>query len=150
MLLPKPEVWKLTHDARYSVSNMGRVKSVARGAVRILRFGYADGYPQVSIQQKKIAVHRLVANAFLGPCPKGQEVRHKNDVRADPQVTNLEYGTRSQNIQDCVLRGRYNRPQKLSPVQREAIRTSSARGVDLAREHQISAQHVCNLRRGRR
>lgn len=42
-------------------------------------------------------VHRLVALAFLGPCPNGQTVNHKNGRKADPRRENLEWATRSEN-----------------------------------------------------
>ena len=45
-------------------------------------------------------VHALVALAFLGPPPTGQEVRHRNGVRPDCRLCNLHYGTRSQNALD--------------------------------------------------
>lgn len=46
---------------------------------------------------KQHPVHRLVAENFLGPCPEGSEVNHKNGIKADPRLENLEYVTRSQN-----------------------------------------------------
>ena len=43
-------------------------------------------------------MHRLVADAFLGPCPIGHEVNHKNLDKADNRTANLEYVTRSENL----------------------------------------------------
>lgn len=42
--------------------------------------------------------HRLVAETFLGPIPKGKEVNHKNLDKHCNSVDNLEYVTRKQNI----------------------------------------------------
>lgn len=42
-------------------------------------------------------VHRLVAEAWIGPCPNGQEVCHGEGGQLDNSVSNLRYGTRSDN-----------------------------------------------------
>lgn len=43
-------------------------------------------------------VHSVVASAFLGRCPSGKEVNHKDGIKSNPNVTNLEYVTRSENL----------------------------------------------------
>lgn len=52
----------------------------------------------VSTIRKAHFVHRLVAEAFIGPCPAGQEVNHKNGIRDDNRPENLEYVSRSENL----------------------------------------------------
>lgn len=114
------EEWRVTHHPDYEVSNLGRVRSWAPqgGNVRhgkpsrpkqprLLKPGIAShGYPTVSFGRGygSQCVHRLVATAFLGPCPEGQECRHKDDNRANAKADNLEYGTRLQNVQDMMAR----------------------------------------------
>lgn len=44
-------------------------------------------------------VHRLVLEAFVGPCPPGYETNHGNGQKADNTLANLEYVTPSQNLQ---------------------------------------------------
>ncbi len=131
------EEWRPTHHPNYDVSNLGRVRSRAprggdmkRGGnqnpqiLRLLRPGIAShGYPTVAIGHgNTCSVHVLVATAFLGPCPPGQEVRHKDDNRQNPRADNLEYGTRTQNILDSVQRGRWHRSRKLTDDQIQQIR----------------------------
>ena len=97
------EVWKPTHHEDYHVSNLGRVKSFARYPEgRLLQPGLTSaGYPSVSFGRNNTQlVHRLVAAAFIGPCPEGQECRHKDDDRTNPREDNLVYGTRGDNVQD--------------------------------------------------
>jgi hypothetical protein len=48
----------------------------------------------------------LVALAFLGPCPDGQEVRHLDGDPLNNRVDNLEYGSRTENILDVYRIGR--------------------------------------------
>lgn len=49
-----------------------------------------------------MAVHRLVMAAFVGPCPDGIEVCHNNGNPADNRLSNLRYGTHSENQLDQV------------------------------------------------
>jgi hypothetical protein len=102
------EEWRPTHHPDYDVSNLGRVRSRARGGLRILRPGRSSsGYWSVAFGRgKSQSVHVLVAAAFIGPCPPGQECRHKDDNRANARADNLEYGKRIDNIHDMILRGR--------------------------------------------
>lgn len=56
------------------------------------------------IQRQKLA-HRLVAAAFLGPCPEGMEVRHADGTRTNNHIGNLCYGTVRDNAQDAMGHG---------------------------------------------
>lgn len=64
------------------------------------------GYLKVRIPNiKQELSHRLVAAAFLGPCPEGMEVRHGDGVRDNNQIGNLCYGTVRDNAQDAMRHG---------------------------------------------
>jgi HNH endonuclease len=63
-------------------------------------------------------VHRLVLSAFVGPCPPGTECCHWDDDKANNNVWNLRWASRSANIKDCVRNGSHN----------TARRTHCARG----------------------
>jgi hypothetical protein len=47
----------------------------------------------------KMAVHRAMWEAFVGPIPKGMEINHKNLDRADNRLENLELLTHRENVQ---------------------------------------------------
>lgn len=102
------EHWKSVpgFEGRYEVSSEGRVRSLLRGG-RVLRAGIAShGYPMVVLGRgNPRTIHSLVAEAFLGPRPAGQEVRHKDGNRKNASAGNLCYGTRSENIRDAVAHG---------------------------------------------
>lgn len=106
----------------YEVSSLGRVRSLARSwikangvritiATNVLKGWIGDGgYPRVSLHDssgvsRQRHVHSLVALAFLGPRPEGQEVRHLNDVSDDNRLENIAYGTSRQNKLDMVANG---------------------------------------------
>jgi len=52
-------------------------------------------------------VHRLVMEAFVGPCPEGQEVLHDDNDTANNRRTNLRYGTRVENTADKFRHGTF-------------------------------------------
>lgn len=59
------------------------------------------------LQSRPFSRHRIVAQAFLGPCPPGYQVNHKDSNPANNRVSNLEYVTGSQNILHAVANGKW-------------------------------------------
>jgi hypothetical protein len=99
---PREEWRPVSISPRYLVSDLGRVRG-PRG--RILR-GNAinDGYLLVKIYttngaSKTCLIHRLVAAAFLGQAPDGQQVNHLDGDTSSNRLSNLEYVTPSENMQ---------------------------------------------------
>lgn len=89
----------------YMVSSEGRVYSHI--SQKFLQPGIAsNGYPTVALGRRNTrTTHSLVTEAFIGPCPAGMEVRHRDGVRANPRYSNLCYGTRGDNVADAVEHG---------------------------------------------
>ena len=113
------EHWKAIADYEeiYEVSDLGRVKSLWYGKERILKPGKdTGGYLFVKLYKdghvKKFKVHRLVAEAFI-PNTQGLEtVNHKDEVKTNNTVSNLEwmsmrdnnnYGTRNKRASEARL-----------------------------------------------
>lgn len=95
----------------------------------------ASGYPSVRIiidgKRKHIAVHVLVAKAHLPPRPSCvHEVRHLDGNKLNPNVSNLAWGTRSENALDRVAHGSQYRP----PWHDENFRRSQSEAMRLAHE----------------
>lgn len=95
------------HETNYEVSDDGRVRSRPRPRTKggLLRCKVGKrGYLAVSLvsggRQETREVHRIVAAAFIGPRPPGQEVRHLDGDPLNCNLANLRYGTRSQNVRD--------------------------------------------------
>ncbi|WP_052459590.1 HNH endonuclease [Tessaracoccus massiliensis] len=116
------EQWKVVLWApAYEVSDRGRVRSVARtvvdslGRTRQLR-GVAlalsrNNYGHLYVRLRSTVrayVHRLVLEAFIGPCPAGHECCHRNDDPSDNRVENLYWGTRADNMLDRVANGKHH------------------------------------------
>ena len=115
----EPEVWKPIPGTSgwHEASSLGRIRSVTRviedgrtfkGRVKKLGTS-ATGHLRVNLSYPGFSgvlwVHRLIAAAFIGPCPEGMEVRHLNDVPSDNRAENLVYGTRKENVNDRDVNG---------------------------------------------
>jgi hypothetical protein len=109
------EIWKDIpgYEGVYQVSSFGRVKSLSRYIKtrglqllpeRILKlcknkYGYLKCVLQLNRKKKYIQVHQIVAMAFLGHVPCGFErvINHKNFIRDDNRLENLEVVTSREN-----------------------------------------------------
>lgn len=102
---------------RYEVSSLGRVRAAPRMKAqgskpgRVLSQGTDDGgYRQVILhfggcKRKTIKVHRIVAEAFLGPRAEGQTVDHIDCDKENNHAVNLEYVTSIENLRRAVSNG---------------------------------------------
>src|SRR5690606_1548512 len=120
------EVWKDIpgYVGLYQVSDRGRVRSLDRQVVdkhgvtrhvagRVMCLVPKDnGYLQVVLSDSGMTrhwhVHILVALAFLGHRPRNNEVRHLDGSRNNNVLSNLAYGTRSDNKRDMRVHGTHN------------------------------------------
>ena len=100
----------------YEVSDEGQVRSVSRLAGtriargRILSHGRSNGgYHTVTFtrpgERATMTVHRVVADAFLGPRPEGWHRAHLNGDKGDNRVSNLAYQSPSENERAKVAQG---------------------------------------------
>ncbi len=99
---------------KYEASDLGEIRraGTSKGcrAGRVLRTsknnrGYRLVYPCVDGVPLTRTVHRLVAEAFLGPCPSDREINHRDGNKANNASTNLEYVTRSENMKHAHATG---------------------------------------------
>lgn len=104
------------YDGAYQVSDLGRVRSLKFGRVKVLRsYKNRDGYLKVFFwkdgKRRNIYVHRLVANAFIQNSDKSKnEINHINEDKIDNRASNLEWCDRQYNNTYNGLRYRRRHP----------------------------------------
>lgn len=118
----QPEEWRdiPRYEGRYQASNHGRVRSLDRMVHykngvqrlhkgRVLRpGGNPSGHLMVNlIPRKNEYIHRLVLEAFVGPCPEGMECCHNDGDPSNNYLQNLRWDTPSANGFDHVKHGNH-------------------------------------------
>jgi hypothetical protein len=118
------ERWEVIPDYErmYLVSNLGRIRAIfinkqpgSRGRRFVLndtilaQYASFNGYYKVHLntglktaRSKTASVHRLVAMAFIDNPDNLKEVNHKNGIKSDNRVENLEWVTRHRNMNHSV------------------------------------------------
>lgn len=110
------EIWKDIEgfEGFYQVSNIGRIKSIAvrrslHGKIHIINrekimspYDNGNGYYMVCLRNNgkrtPVAVHRLVAKAFLEEDPDRNVVNHIDHDTHNNNVENLEWVTTKENV----------------------------------------------------
>lgn len=144
------------YEGIYIVSSLGRFASVRNGKFK-LRKTPPDGNGYCTVSLSKNGVHRgskfhtLVAVAFLGR--SDLNVNHKNGIKDDNRVSNLEWVTRSQNIQHAIKNGLLPTGEnafqaKLTNIQADRIKSSKQSTSSLMAKYSVSRSLVNMLRRG--
>lgn len=170
------------YENLYQVSNYGRIKSLERidnnnhlVKEKILKQKTTKyGYQQVGIckdkKQKRFQVHRLVANAFI-PNPNNYPVvNHKDEVKTNNHVDNLEwctveyncnYGTRNEKVSKAVSGknnyqfGKFGKEHHRSKqviqltLSNEVVKTWDSM-MDIKRELGYNNAHISSCCKGKR
>jgi hypothetical protein len=115
------EIWKPIKgfESLYLISNLGRLKSFHRDKINgkvinptLTTKGYFHVHLYRAGEKITARIHQLVAQAFIGDCPKDHQVNHKNGNKTDNRASNLEYLTMSENIEHAKFSGLYTKGTK--------------------------------------
>ncbi len=164
------ETWKAIPDfLGYEVSNQGRVRSFHRTnsksfsmdkPQRILKPVWGrSGYLVVRLFQNNrgydFRVHRLVLSVFISPCPLGSVSRHLDGNRANNYLSNLRWGSHSDNVADKKRHGTFyyaigegNGQAKLKDIQIRQVRDMVAQGCPqrkIAKIFDISQGNISHI-----
>jgi hypothetical protein len=131
----------------YSISEDGNIWSKPR------RWGYRNGlhkgkwmkpcknnrYLQVTLSKNRAGirkyVHHLVLETYVGPRPPGMEGRHLDGNTKNNHVSNLCWGTHSDNMADRIKHG-------TSCGQRVALKDGDVRKIRVLREKGKTLKHI--------
>lgn len=147
------EEWKDIPGAiGYQASSLGRVRSSRKVLSPGLR---PDGHTVVGVKGLgTIYTHRAVMLAFVGPRPEGQVILHLNHSPSDNRLSNLRYGTVSENLKmDFAVGARSHKGErapaaKLSDADVRDIRASTWSANDLADKYKVTPRHIRAVKSG--
>lgn len=168
------EIWKTTQQDEYlEVSTHGRVRRKQRpliykdGRKGFLPAGYLrgalsrEGYVCISSGGKKYLLHRIIAETFLPPPTEVfayQTVNHKNGIKTDNHITNLEWATYKANNDHardtglCRQHGNNTNLTKFSEQLVAALKRVHQKyntpAKELAELFEMSTAHVYDILRG--
>lgn len=162
------------YEGIYTVSAEGVVRSLQRIAepgshgrnkTRDLKSAYnSSGYALVVLNKNGVRssqyVHRLVLEAFIGPCPWGLEACHGNGNRKDNRAANLRWDTAKANCADrskhgnwAVAKGEHCYNAVLTEEDVKQILRATTNGDSaqtLAKQYSVSKGTIYDIRQGRR
>lgn len=121
----------------------------------------SGGYPNVTLCKdgtiRWFNVHSLVMLAFIGPCPKGLEIRHYPDPeKSNCRLDNLSYGTHLENEADKDEHGTRPKGELVgtsvltNTVIREIDRLlrMGVAGRDLAKRYKVHDSYISRIKLG--
>jgi len=128
------ETWReIPGFPHYDVSDLGDVRSRKR-RTRPVSLQTNRRYVAASIRRPdgsraKPNVHRLVLEAFVGPCPAGMVACHCNGNSHDNRLQNLRWDSHKANIADKNIHGTMARGSRHGAHTRpETVRRGSSNG----------------------
>lgn len=177
------EEWKFINNSKiYQVSNLGNIRCVDSTIIRsdgkpyhikskilkpfIIKCGYAVFEFKGDIN-KHLLIHRAVLETFNPVVDmKNLQVNHIDGNKSNNLLTNLEWVTRSENMQHAMKNGLFNpqnrygekhplcklTEQQVNEIKEKLIAGNGKRGLQrqLAYEYNVSEATICEIKTGRK
>jgi len=157
------EEWRpvVGYETLYEVSSYGTVRHRVTGyhpKPHFIRKGYWSVHLWIggNPRQKAVVIHKMVAEAFLGPRPEGHQVNHIDAVKTNNCYWNLEWVTPKENIAHSVKMGlqtgndgEQNGSAKLTKEQVCMIRTSELTATEWAKILGVDNSQISRILKGK-
>lgn len=167
------EIWRdvVGYEGLYKVSSLGRVKSLERKvkwkngyrtvSERILKPEKTIyGYLQVALynregKRKFIRIHQLVCNAFIDNQENLPQINHRNEIKSDNRLENLEFCTAKYNVnygsyKERMSKAQTNNTKKSKPVKCVETGIVFPSTMEIQRQLGFSQAHICDCCNGKR
>ena len=116
------EIWKpiKNYEGIYEVSSHGRIRRLARFTdngryleARMMKLNTdPNGYLRITLKgggrQLTSAIHAIALQAFDRDRRSGEIARHLDGNKLNNHISNLKWGTQSENVRDCINHGTHS------------------------------------------
>ena len=140
----------------YYADNLGFIyRLTSKGLGRLGTGISTQGYHSATVSSSRQYVHRLVAMTFLPEWDDSLQVNHKDSIRVNNNIENLEMVTAQENMRhgrevgNINNKGGLNGCAKLTDEQARFIKYSNIQVTELADRFSLCRQTITNIKSGR-
>ena len=126
---------------------------------RLIPIVEANGYFRIDLcdngRRRRMLLHRLVLEVFVGSCPDGMECCHGDKGKADNSLSNLRWDTHEANCKERIITNRGEKHHNSKLLDRavdmiECLAKNRFSLVDLSKEFGVTTGVISRIKSGKR